>query len=283
MAEVGESLAGRAAVLECHSLSCAEIETWSGRRAEGSVLVEHMFKGGYPELHAAGLDPERFFSDYLATYLERDVRQVLQVRSLRDFDRFMRLLAARTGQLVSAHALAGDLGVSPNTVKSWFGVLEASNIVALLPPYFRNLGKRLVKTPKLYFLDTGLAAFLVGLRSPRDLRESAMLGAFFETHVYGQIARWYANRGKAAPLFFYRDHHGHEVDFVIPVGERLKLYECKWAEDPSPHPRAFVELERRLGADALLTRAIVTPVRGRRTLVPGVIAEDSVELGSLSE
>lgn len=141
--------------------------------------------GGYPEIHARQLDPERFFADYLVTYLERDVRQALQVRNLRDFDRFMRLAAVRTGQLLSMNSLASDIGVTPSTVKSWLSVLEASNIILLLEPYYQNLGKRIVKTPKLYFLDTGLACFLAGIHTVEALRHSSLLGALFETLALG--------------------------------------------------------------------------------------------------
>ena len=160
MEGVTESLAGRSSVLSLHSLSAREYEAWSGTSLDRDGLVTWMLRGGYPELHSRSLDAERFFGDYLATYLERDVRSILGVRSLRDFDRFMRLCAARTGQLVSYSSLATDLGVSPNTVKSWLSVLEASNVVLLLEPFFENLGKRIVKTPKLYFLDTGLCSYL---------------------------------------------------------------------------------------------------------------------------
>jgi len=183
MQGVTESLAGRVAVLDLHSLSAVELERFSGRTAEGGELLEWIVAGGYPELHARGLPPERFYADYLSTYLERDVRQVLQVRNLRDFDRFLRLAAVRSGQLLSYNAFATDLGVSPNTVKSWLSVLEASNVVCLIEPYYRNLGKRIVKSPKLYFTDTGLACYLAGIRSSRDLRGSGLLGAFFETHA----------------------------------------------------------------------------------------------------
>lgn len=153
-------------MLTLHSLSAREYEAWSGKTLDRVAIAEWMLRGGYPEVHSRNLDAERFFGDYLATYLERDVRSILGVRSLRDFDGFMRLCAARSGQLVSYAALATDLGVSPNTVKSWLSVLNASIIVLLLEPYFENRGKRIVKTPNLYFLDTGLCSYLLGARSP---------------------------------------------------------------------------------------------------------------------
>ena len=282
MQGVTESLAGRAAILNCPPLSTLELERWSGKKGESSQLVRWIFEGGYPELHAKSLDPERFYSDYLATYLERDVRQVLNVRSLRDFDRFMRLAAVRNGQLLSYNSFASDIGVSPNTVKSWISVLEASNILYLLEPYYRNLGKRLIKSPKLYFLDTGLAAYLAGIRSPSDLQRSALIGSFFEAHVLGQMVRWYANRGKTASIYFYRDHWGHDVDFLIPVGEKLKLFECKWSETPAHTVKGFKGIRKLIGDKNILTQSLITPVRGlRRIERHRLTVEDSIELKSL--
>jgi predicted AAA+ superfamily ATPase len=282
MQGVTESLAGRSSVLTLYSLSAREYEAWSGKTLDRSALLEWMLKGGYPELHSRGLDAEQFFGDYLATYLERDVRSILGVRSLRDFDRFMRLCAARTGQLVSYTALASDLGVSPNTVKSWLSVLEASTIVLLLEPYFENLGKRLVKTPKLYFLDTGLCTYLLGARTPADLLRSPMLGAVFETHLLGQIVRHFANQGRRREIYFYRDHHGHEVDFLIPSAGRFALIECKWAESPGAIQRGFSEIEALVGPDRIISQTIVTPDRGTRRASEAVTIADSVSLGFLS-
>jgi predicted AAA+ superfamily ATPase len=282
MSGLSESLAGRAAVVDLNTLSLHELETWSSKTAAGEQLLEWMIQGGYPELHAKGLEPERFYSDYVATYLERDVRQVLHVRSLRDFNRFMRLIALRTGQLLSMNSLAADVGVSPNTVRSWLSVLEASQIIYLLEPYHRNLGKRIVKSPKLYFLDTGLACFLTGLRSSRDLKESALLGPMFETLALGQVIRWYGRRARSPNVFFYRDHYGSEVDFVIPVGTRLKLYECKWAERQARQVgRNFDALTKLVGERNIISRSVITPVRGSRRGSGGALMEDCVVLGSL--
>jgi predicted AAA+ superfamily ATPase len=276
MQGVSESLAGRVGIVELHSLSLGEIERHVGRSIDGAAVLDWIWRGGYPELVAKELSPRRFFSDYVATYLERDVRQAVQVRSLRDFDRFLRLCALRSGQLLSMSSLAGDVGVSPNTVRSWLSVLEASNIVMLLEPYYRNLGKRLVKTPKLYFLDTGLVCFLVGLDGPDAVRKSGLLGALFETLVLGQIVRHYANRGEPRDLYFYRDHHGVEVDFVIPVGDKLRLIECKWSDSPDTTTRGFKEIEALVGSANVLDRSVVTPRRGRR-VAGGVSVVDAVE------
>jgi hypothetical protein len=278
---VTESLAGRASVLTLHSLSAREFESWSGETLERKPLTEWIWRGGYPELHARGLDVERFYGDYLATYLERDVRSVLGVRSLRDFDRFMRLCASRSGQLLSPSSFASDLGISPNTVRSWLSVLDASNVIFLLEPYFENLGKRLVKTPKLYFMDTGLCSYLLGVRTPDALAGSPLIGALFETHVLGQIVRHYANRGARADIYFFRDHYGREVDFVIPSAGRLALMKCKWTESPAPAHRGFEEIESLIGPERILSRTIITPARHSRILSPAVTAADSVSLDIL--
>ncbi|MCC7383252.1 MAG: ATP-binding protein [Deltaproteobacteria bacterium] len=280
MEGVTESLAGRASIVELHSLSAREIERSTGGEIGRDALPSCMFTGGFPEVIASGLDPTRFYGDYLATYLERDVRSVLQVRSLRDFDRFLRLCATRTSQLLSYSSLAADLGISPNTVKGWVSVLEASGVIRLLEPYHSNLGKRIVKTPKLYFLDTGLACFLAGIRSPEDLRQSALLGPIFESFVLGQIVRSAANSAQHLDLYFYRDHHGHEVDFLIPRGERLELIECKWAELPSGDQPGFREISRLVSANRIAARRIVTPVRGARRLADGVEVVDSIDFGA---
>ncbi len=249
MEQISESLAGRCAVLECHSLAAIEYERWSQESLIGDRLWTWIFQVGYPEIHAKNLDPQRFYADYLVTYLERDIRQILQVKNLRDFDRFLRLCALRTGQLLSYHSMAGDIGVSPNTIKSWISVLESSNIIYLLEPYFQNLGKRIVKTPKLYFMDTGLAAFLVGFRNEKDLKGSPLQGAFFETHALGQILRYFSNRGKRPGVYFYRDHYRHEVDFVIAISAALKLIECKLNPQNPRKIKGFEEILKLIGPE----------------------------------
>lgn len=281
MQKVTESLAGRSAILSLFSLSAREYARWKNRELDPAGLLEWIWEGGYPELHAKSLDPERFYSDYFATYLERDVMSALQVRDLRDFDRFVRLCAVRTGQLLSFSSFASDVGVSPNTIKSWISVLEASNVLYLLEPYYQNLGKRIVKSPKLYFVDTGLACFLAGIRSVRDLKQSQLLGPLFETHALGQILRHYANQGKRAEIYFYRDHYGHEIDFLIPVGNSFHLFECKWSENPSPVVKGFQEMLALIGPKRVLSQSILSPLTGSRKTQGGIIVEDSVTLQSL--
>jgi hypothetical protein len=283
MEGVTESLAGRSTIIDLFSLSAREFETFSGERIERKKLIEWMFMGGYPELHAQGLDPERFYADYLVTYLERDVRSVLQVRSLRDFERFIRLCASRIGQLLSMNSLASDLGISPNTVRSWLSILESSNILYLLEPFYQKLGKRVVKTPKLYFVDTGLACNLTGMRHPSDLEQSPLLGQIFEAHVLGQIIRHYANQGLRRPLYFYRDHHGREIDFLIPSGGKYKLIECKWTETATSKPRSFLEFESLVSVENIHSETIVTHLRGQRRLGNRLLFADSIDLKFLDD
>ncbi|MDH5670933.1 MAG: ATP-binding protein [Myxococcales bacterium] len=281
MQGVSESLAGRVAILELHSLSLGEIEGVRGPIDNRPALLEALWRGGYPELLARDLAPPRFYADYVATYLERDVRQALNVRNLRDFDRFLRLCATRTGQLLNMNGLAGDVGVSPNTIRSWLSVLEASNVVLLLPPYFANLGKRLVKSPKLYFLDTGLLCHLLGMRRPDALGDSALLGALFETLVAGQLVRAFENRGQRAPLYFYRDHHGNEIDFVIPEGTRAHLIECKWAQTPTLG-RGPATVATAFGEERVLSLSCVTPSRTSTQTASGLQLRNPVDFDWLA-
>ena len=260
--EASESLAGRISILNLHSLSLRELTQATSAPIGRQQILEWMFTGGYPEIHAKAIEAERFYSDYVATYLERDVRQLLEVRNLRDFNRFLRLTATRTGQMLQLNSLASDLGIAVNTVKSWLSVLETSGIIRFLEPYYRNLGKRMVKTPKLYFLDTGLACFLAGVKSPEALRDSSILGPMFETLAFGQMVRSYAHRGYQAELYYYRDYNGKEVDFVIPVAEKLELFEVKWAEDVPAEISGFKEIDKLIGGENVISRTVITPDPG---------------------
>jgi uncharacterized protein len=229
MEGVSESLAGRCGVLTVMNLAAAEL--WSFQ--DGGIFneIDFLFKGGYPELHARPeLDSHFWYGAYLATYLERDVRNILNVGSLRDFDRFLRAAAARTGQILSYSDLARDVGISPNTAKKWISVLQASGQVFLLEPYSRNISKRLVKSPKLYLCDTGLAAFLMGFESWQAVERHPAVGALWETHVVMEVVKAFAARGKNLPLRFWRTAWGAEVDLLIERDGRFTAIECKYAE-----------------------------------------------------
>ena len=258
MSGVSETLAGRIAITSLQSLSISELQN----HYQGSFGIEQLLnwilQGGYPELHAKNLDPSPFFQDYVSTYLERDVRQLLNVRNLRDFDQFMRLLALRSGQIFSMNRLATEIGVSNHTIKNWINVLEASNIIYLLKPFFRNFGKRLVKAPKIYFLDTGLLCYLANITSIEALQNSPLLGAYFETLVLGQILRNGYNSGINPAIYFYRDKDGHEVDFVIPEGNQLRLYECKWNDSGSVIPKNLQKVASTIGQENILNMATIT-------------------------
>jgi uncharacterized protein len=249
MEGVAESLAGRCAILELSSLSWPEL---ARARTDVSEL-QYIVRGGYPGLYAGEFDePELWYSSYVASYLERDVRNLKNVGDLRDFDRFLRASALRSGQLLSYSDLARDVGVAPNTAKAWLSVLRASGQIFLLEPYHRSLGKRLVKSPKLYFLDTGLLCHLVGIESWEALRRSALAGAIWETHVVGQVVRHFQARGKRPPLWFWRTAGGEEVDLIIERGARFVGVEAKLSEAPGAESvRGFEALRRFYGEDAL--------------------------------
>ncbi|MEJ5360923.1 MAG: ATP-binding protein [Spirochaetota bacterium] len=277
MQGVSESLAGRVSIITCLPLSLAELEKWYGKQIEGNTLIRLMFLGGYPELHAKELDPERFFSDYIVTYLERDVRQIVNVKNLRVFDTFLRLLALRSGQILSSNSLASEVGVSAHTIKSWIDVLEASNIIYLLKPYYANLGKRLIKSPKIFFLDTGLLAYLLGIHSEDELIKSSFLGAFFETLVLGQLLKAYTSLGKNPDIYFYRDLYGHEIDFIIPRADRFHLIECKWSASPEDIPRGFLLMEKLIGKERILSKTVINQRRGFFQNANGIVYADCVD------
>lgn len=223
-AGITQSLAGRAGLVQLLPLSLAEL---AAGRAMPPSLGSAMWRGGYPAVHARGMEPTDWFANYVATYVERDVRQLIAVRDLALFQRFVRLCAARSGQLLNLSSLAADAGISHVTVREWIGVLEASYLVVLLRPYHRNHGKRLVKTPKLYFLDVGLAAWLLGIRDATVLDTHAMRGALYETYVITEIVKHEFNAGRTPELYFWRDSGGHEVDLLMPSGGQWQPIEIK--------------------------------------------------------
>ncbi len=234
MQAVTESLAGRAAILPFLGLSGAEWAAVEELRTAHS-WPEFLWRGGYPALWAelaASPSRDRWYQGYLATYLERDVRSLLNVGSLRDFERFLRAAAARTAQTLNMSELGRDVGLATSTVKQWLSVLQASGQVLLLEPYYRSLGKRLAKSPKLYFADTGLAAFLMGFGSADALWRSTSAGPLYENYVVGQWLRWRDWSEPSATLWYWRDQPGNEVDLLIERNGRLHAIECKLAEQP---------------------------------------------------
>lgn len=228
MKNVSESLAGRVDIVELETLSLREIQaSLPDTRIETAVV-----RGGFPELYAnPDIDLVAFYNSYLATYLERDIRLLTNVGSLRDFERFIRACALRSANLLNKADLARDVGIAPSTANHWLSMLEASGQLVLLEPWFSNRTKSIVKSPKLYFADTGLLCALLNIRSEEALLESPAAGAIWETFVFAQLRERERHAGRQGGLFFWRDRT-REVDFVIDAGGRLELFEAKWTELP---------------------------------------------------
>lgn len=224
LAGISQSLAGRAGITHLLPLSLREIQA---NEPERHGLDRQLTTGGYPALYSRPLDPADWFASYVATYVERDVRQLLNIKDLSLFQRFIRLCAGRNGQLLNLSALAGETGISHSTARSWLSVLETSYLVHLLPPYFRNFGKRLIKSPKLYFLDSGLACWLLGIRNPELLALHPMRGALFESLVVSECIKHRYNAGLPADLYFWRDNNGVESDLLFEAGKKLQTAEIK--------------------------------------------------------
>ncbi len=239
---ISQTLAGRCSVL--HLLPLARTELTGERpmtvseigrtaplaRTEDGDWCEAIFKGFYPRIHDRNLDCQDWLRNYCETYLERDVRDMLNVGDVETFSRFLRLCAGRCGQLLNLSALAADAGVSHATARRWLSILEASFLAVLLRPYHENFSKRLVKSPKLYFLDTGLLCYLSRIRSPDDLRFHGARGAVFETWAVSELLKNYYNRGVEPDAYFWRDSAGHELDLVIDCGSRRIAVEIKSGE-----------------------------------------------------
>lgn len=265
MAGVSESLAGRCGILALPTLSLDEI------RAAGIVVDEGeaLFRGGYPELWT-GADTALWFPSYVATYLERDVRNVLRVGDLGEFHRFLRVCALRNGQVVNFTDMARDAGIAPNTVRKWLGLLEASGLVVHLEPYFANRTKRLIKSPKIFFTDTGLGAFLAGFASRDALFGSPHAGPFWEAFVAGEILRWTAGRGLPWALHTWRTVSGTEVDLVLETaGGRTVAVECKVTEQVEGRDPAGIAHFRRQEGERLAGAFVVCRTRAEYRLDSG--------------
>lgn len=227
---IGQSLAGRTALLRLLPLSLSEMRD----RLPVRSLDETIMHGFYPRIHDAGLEPHQALGDYIETYVQRDLRMMANVRDLGLFVKFLGLLAGRTGQLLNFSQLANDAGVSHTTARQWLSWLEAGFIVHLLPPYFANLGKRLVKAPKLYFLDVGLACYLLGITAAAQLSRHPLRGALVENLVVVEALKACYNRGMAPRLFFYRDSHGNEVDLLAERADGVYGVEIKAGATVAP-------------------------------------------------
>ncbi len=232
MAGISQSLAGRIGLARLLPLAASEIG--AGQRRN---LPQQVWRGGYPALWQQSANTAQandWFASYINTYVERDVRQLINVQNLSTFQRFVRLCAARSGGLLNTVALANDAGISHPTVRQWLSVLESSELVYLLEPYHRNFGKRLVKTPKLYFTDSGLAAWLMGIRDPELLWLHPMRGALFETWVLAEFRKYRLNQGLPCDMYFWRDNNGLEADLVFETPHGLQCVEIKSGQTLTP-------------------------------------------------
>jgi hypothetical protein len=241
---ISQTLAGRCATLHLLPFSRAELARQPmmdlaalGRavpKANGKPparsLFETLFAGGYPRIFDKHLDPQDWLRNYYQAYIEKDVRDILNVGDLETFGRFLRLCAGRSSQLLNLSSLASDAGISHTTARRWLSVLEASFLVFLLRPHHRNLNKRLVKSPKLCLLDSGLLCYLLRIRSPDDLRIHAARGAVFESWVVSEAVKNYVHRGLEPDVYFWRDSSGHEIDLLVERGKELVPVEAKSGE-----------------------------------------------------
>jgi len=224
MSGISQSLAGRSAFVELLPLTTQELDSVGKRPAD---LDSMLFTGGYPAIYDRPVSPRHWFPAYVTAYVERDVRQLLQIKDLDTFQRFVRLCAGRSGQILNLSSLATDCGITHNTAKAWISVLEASYVLFLLRPHHANFNKRLIKSPKLYFHDTGLLCWLLGIQEPEQLATHPLRGSVFETFVISELRKMFLNRGEL-PLFrFWRDSNGNEVDLLIEQAGHLVPVEIK--------------------------------------------------------
>lgn len=261
MQDVSESLAGRVAIFDMASLSAAEIDGRPAAQFHPDLdslrerlkhskhknvheIYADIFRGGMPKLCTTDLDRDRYYMDYINTYIERDIKDLAQVGKLNEFYNFLVFMASRTAQELRYDDIAGTIGISAPTAKAWVSILERSGLIFILRPYYSNITKRLVKTPKVYFMDTGLAAYLCRWPNAETLESGAMDGAFFETYAVTEIVKSCYNAGKPADLFYYRDIDKKEIDLLIIEGDKIYPIEIKKSKEPSKPDKNFGVLER---------------------------------------
>lgn len=224
---ISQTLAGRIAILYLLPLTVAEL---TAAKIATDNLEQLLFEGFYPRIYQQSINPADWYPNYIQTYIEKDVRQMKNIHDLVVFQKFLKMCASRTGQLLNLSALAADCGITHNTAKAWISLLQSSFIVFLLQPYFNNIGKRLVKTPKLYFYDTGLICSLLGIEEKKQLSTHYLRGGIFESFVISELIKVRYNHGKNPNLYFWRDKTGHEIDCIIGETQQLIPIEIKSAK-----------------------------------------------------
>lgn len=223
LSSVTQSLAGRTAIATLLPFSYEEI--YENRSIP--TIEEMLYKGFYPRIFDQNLVPTEAYSFYTTTYIERDLRNIIHIKDLKQFEIFLKSCAARTGQILNMTSLGNDCGLSHNTVKQWLSLLESSYIIKLLQPYYKNYQKRLVKSPKLYFLDTGLVSYLLGIQKPEHLASHPLKGALFETFAVTELLKGRFNRSQGDNLYYFRDNNGNEVDILMDMGSTASAIEVK--------------------------------------------------------
>lgn len=251
--KITQSLAGRTGVLELMPLAYNEIKS----KADEKSLDELLLTGFYPALHSGKNIPGLFYPSYVKTYLERDVRDLLQIKDMMQFQAFLKLCAGRIGSLFNASELSGEVGVSVNTIKSWISVLQASYIIKLLPPFYENISKRLTKTPKLYFYDTGLACYLLDIETEQQLTRDKMRGHLFENFVIMEALKERYNQGKESNLFFYRDSNDVEVDLLLKKGNEYCAIEIKSSQTYHPEFEAGIKSLGKVLNNRITDKAVI--------------------------
>ena len=261
MQNVSESLAGRIAVFDLAGLSTSEIENRPRDLFKPNLddiknriktskdknihnIFDIIFKGSMPKIITTDIERDRYYSDYVNTYLERDIKELAQVGKLNEFYDFLVFMAARTAQELKYSEISSAIGISAPTAKAWVSILERSGVIYILHPYFTNITKRLVKTPKVYFMDTGLAAYLCRWPNAETLENGAMDGAFFETYVVTEIVKSYYNAGKHPDLYYYRDIVSKEIDLLIVEGNNIYPIEIKKSKNPLNPDKNFNVLNK---------------------------------------
>ncbi len=254
MSGITQSLAGRVASLTLLPFSLHELQ--AANKAPTSV-EQLLFEGLYPPVHDRRPEPGSWYANYVITYIERDVRQMINVRDLSAFQRFVRMCAARTGQILNLSSLAGDCGITHNTAKSWLSVLEASYIVHLLQPHHANFNKRMIKSPKLYFHDSGLAANLLGIQTATQLATHSARGQLFETWVVSEFLKYRNHRAKPSNLYFWRDRANHEVDILLENADRFSAVEVKSGQTVARDFLNGLQQFSEIAGEALASAALV--------------------------
>jgi len=238
---INQSLAGRTALLKLLPFSITEVKKNYGF----SSMNELIYKSFYPRIYDQALDPTQALSNYFETYIERDLRQLIQIKNLSQFQKFVRLCAGRVGQLLNLNSLGNDTGITHTTAREWLSLLQASYVVFLLEPFYQNIGKRLIKSPKLYFYDVGLVSYLLGIESLAHLESHPLRGNLFENLVLAEILKFRFNQGKGNNLNFYRDSTGNEIDVIFNIAQHILPIEIKAAETVAPDfLKSFYVLEK---------------------------------------